>query len=1699
MAASDRPQARRRGISLLALSIFVAVISESSARDLVVTEISPAPPPGHPEFIELFNPSPRPLELDGWSLTGSIEHRLRSGLVVAGRSYAVLTRDPDLFQSAYGFAADGVFTGELDDDGAEFEIRDGAGHSVTRLRYALDPDSRAFGSGATLEVAAEHLDTASESSWEASWRVGGTPGRENSRALRVESDPVVPEGGGWRFFKGVRAPSGDELAWTRLDHDDSEWLEGATPIGHGNFGDRTDLEDMKGNYTTVYLRRRFSYSSLPENIIDVLLTVVFDDGFVAYLNGTEIARVNMGAPETVVPHDGVSTGRQESEGEPFEFHRPELAALLREGDNVLAVQAANDHVRGGDFRILPALTVISSSPVPPAIVLNELWREGERAFVELFNTGRNDVDLGGYQIRDASRATQEGPRVVLSAGSGISGGTFEVVEVPPEFAGTRLVLTGPDDRLLIDAVRFPPAESGTSLGRFPDGAEDVRLLRTPTPRAANDEPAAAEVVISEIHYHPEDGGDEFVELTALADADLSGWRLLGAIEFDFPSGTSLPSHARLVVARKPKDLRERGIERVLGPFDGRLANDTETLLLADAFGRTVDRVRYADDGAWSGEADGDGPSLELVDPTLENEAAAAWRASAFSGGTPGGRNSVAADASAPLIWRVEHRPLVPRPGDPVEVSARATGASGVDLLYRLDGEEAFNRVPMRQGTGFWRAFVPPQPEGSLVEYALEACAAGDRTGCALSPPGEPGTYLFEVDSQVDSPLHRTYRILLRGADSAALDENVYSNVLRPCTFIGLGGAYHDVRIRYRGSGSRDVEPKSYRVVFTDEHRFPDGKVIFLGGFRPERQVMGMDLWRRIGSPYSRARMVQVVRAGQKFPHYSQVEPIDDAYLERHFGDGEGNLYRGRDNGDLRYLGEDAGAYADLYEKATNEDEADYSDLIELCRAFATAGDADFRDVISELIDTDQWLLWLAVNAILSNQEGGLHRDTGDDYFIYRPRGERFVLLPWDMDSTYLEPEERIFRPSLPAIRRLLTHPDFAPRYYELLTRVIEDYFTVEQIARQVALLELAYSEEVLDEFVTFTRIRRSYIERSIPKHLTAEIRENGWGTGETLYARGAPFVLGGRAPAARTRAVEVGGVATLYDPETASWSVEVDAGRARADLAIVALDADRRPVDQRRVSVRLIGADHVITEIPSGTTEWTEDRSPYILTGDLKVEKGSRLVVRAGSRVLLPPGGDLLIDGALDVEGEESNRVEFQLAAADGLRRTLHFQSGSRGEIAHCGFGIEDHDDPLTPERPFIINEKGELRVRSTSFSDIRRIVIESIEGHLEVFDSVFLGTGEAIHGVESTVIARGNLIRDVEGDKDAIDLDGDRDGEPGASRLEANTIVGGSDDGIDLLDSSAVIAGNHLFDVGDRALSIEGPGQPRIERNLIVRCRSGISVKDGTDASGAYNTVTGCLTGMHFFVKNPGAPGARGSFHSSLIWSNGRDVRVDDASHLDLDHCDVGESPERWGESNFSAPPFFAGATDYRLRDGSPCIGSGMDGTDVGALGQMSGEAPLIERVAPSLGAVAGGTQVVIEGVELSGVEGLWIDGQPVTDLEELATGALWAIVPPARRAGPVPVEITTTSGTHVLEEGYSYSLGLSRGDADGDLRLSVADAIAILRFLFQGADLHVCESVADLDESGDVGVVDVVTLLRRIFMSGAAPGDRIVNCRER
>jgi hypothetical protein len=153
-------------------------------------------------------------------------------------------------------------------------------------------------------------------------------------------------------------------------------------------------------------------------------------------------------------------------------------------------------------------------------------------------------------------------------------------------------------------------------------------------------PVAENLRITELMYHPDPAGVEFVVLKNIGTEplELTGVRFTEGVTFAF---TGLPlepgAHAVIVEDVAAFSSRYPDFQGVMaGAYDGRLSNSGETIALVDALDQVVQRFTYQDH--WYPSTDGQGYALTPVDPSAAPDQwnhASGWRASSSLGGTPG--------------------------------------------------------------------------------------------------------------------------------------------------------------------------------------------------------------------------------------------------------------------------------------------------------------------------------------------------------------------------------------------------------------------------------------------------------------------------------------------------------------------------------------------------------------------------------------------------------------------------------------------------------------------------------------------------------------------------------------------------------------------------------------------------------------------------------------------------------------------------------------------------------------------------------------------------------------------------------------------------------------------------------------------------------------------------------------------------------
>ncbi|MCK4445443.1 MAG: CotH kinase family protein, partial [Candidatus Marinimicrobia bacterium] len=260
------------------------------------------------------------------------------------------------------------------------------------------------------------------------------------RIIHIET--IINWGDEWEYFLGNSEPPAN---WREVSFDDSTWLVGASGFGYGDNDDSTDVspdDPFAAPPISVFIRKKFAINDV-NSVLGVLFHVDYDDGFVAYLNGTEIARANVGTVGTPPSFDTFADVAREAEiyagGKPERYRIENFQPLLQEGENVLTAQVHNVQLYSSDMSLIPFLTLemnsIPENPRGPAPIL-------EMTIPKLHTNFK------------------------LSS------------------SGEQLALFNPEG-VLIDSLSFDQLPVDYSYGRKPDGETDWYIFNQPTPGASN--------------------------------------------------------------------------------------------------------------------------------------------------------------------------------------------------------------------------------------------------------------------------------------------------------------------------------------------------------------------------------------------------------------------------------------------------------------------------------------------------------------------------------------------------------------------------------------------------------------------------------------------------------------------------------------------------------------------------------------------------------------------------------------------------------------------------------------------------------------------------------------------------------------------------------------------------------------------------------------------------------------------------------------------------------------------------------------------------------------------------------------------------------------------------------------------------------------------------------------------------------------
>jgi hypothetical protein len=177
----------------------------------------------------------------------------------------------------------------------------------------------------------------------------------NQTNIGAHWETAVRSNDTWKYIANVTGPV--DTNWRNLSFSDASWNSGIGGIGFTDGDDSTVVPQC----ISAYMRRTFTITDTSK-IADAVFNIDFDDGIVAYLNGVEIARINLGSPGVRPAWNDVAFANYEAkmyqgmENDSIHLDKDFLHSVIRNGVNVLAVEVHNLNSTSSDLSCIPFLS-----------------------------------------------------------------------------------------------------------------------------------------------------------------------------------------------------------------------------------------------------------------------------------------------------------------------------------------------------------------------------------------------------------------------------------------------------------------------------------------------------------------------------------------------------------------------------------------------------------------------------------------------------------------------------------------------------------------------------------------------------------------------------------------------------------------------------------------------------------------------------------------------------------------------------------------------------------------------------------------------------------------------------------------------------------------------------------------------------------------------------------------------------------------------------------------------------------------------------------------------------------------------------------------------------------------------------------------------------------------------------------------------
>jgi len=686
----------------------------------------------------------------------------------------------------------------------------------------------------------------------------------------------------------------------------------------------------------------------------------------------------------------------------------------------------------------------SGNTITPSLVINEIVAAASddgNDWIELYAT-EDGVNLADYSLTDDKddRVAQVLPEATLNQGDFVVIQAIDEEDTPPSDGYYVTFKLGNDDAVIlyqngteVDQLDWEEGDAleGSSYGLYTDGTGSAQTL-LPTPSAANELASGSEVVVTdliinekpslrvnEVVAQDSSGGADWIELYASGDdaVNLSDYKISDENNelMSLPDVTLSAGEFYRLYATTDDIADETTVAFKLG------GGDTVNLYMGDDL---VDQLEWKKGQALIGYSYGRYPDgsdgTQILVPSAEGTNQLASHASLVIS------EVMANDPNEGADWfelynngdsniELSQYQIIDESDDidPVSLPNITLAPGQYSVFYAVETASNDNEVSFKLGNSDELSLLLNDETVDYIDWDGSDVISGFSYGLSeidgvarswqrdlLTPTQGSENQLasaFNPDAVVD------LSISITTADWQDILANPTDEEYHEASLTLNGISLDTVAIRTKGGSSlRSVsQSTSDRYSFkVDINEYVDGQKFFgLKKFTLQnsfndptymREVIAYDLLEEMGVAAPRHSYVNLHINGELFGLYLMVEAIDGEFLENHFDNANGDMYKPDGTGsDLKWIDNNIASYSDI-NLQTNEDTTDNGAFMN----FVEQLDQGSTDVIA----VDNLLRYMSVSVSLSNLDS-YHGTLAHNYYIYEQDGV-FDLLPWDFNESF---------------------------------------------------------------------------------------------------------------------------------------------------------------------------------------------------------------------------------------------------------------------------------------------------------------------------------------------------------------------------------------------------------------------------------------------------------------------------------------------------------------------------------------------------------------------------------------------------------------------------------------------------------------------------------------------------------------------------